>query len=221
MMQGKFITFEGGDGVGKSTQIERLARRLSLHNIQSVLTREPGGTPFAERVREFILGGELPPHSALAEAMLFAAARQDHVEKLIRPALGVGNWVLCDRFADSTRAYQGAAGGVDHAALLTLEGLTHGGTTPDLTLVLDLDPMAGRQRIAARKTVREQAAAEAPIDPFETRGGEFQRKLRQAFLDIARSDPKRCVVIDASQDVVAVDQAVWAAITARYGLGET
>ena len=123
MILGKFITFEGGDGVGKSTQILRLAARLRGCGIDCVLTREPGGTPFAERVREFILGGALPPHPAMAEAFLFAAARVDHVEALIQPALAAGQWVLSDRFADSTRAYQGAAGGVDHDKLLQLETL--------------------------------------------------------------------------------------------------
>lgn len=212
MERGQFITFEGGDGVGKSTQIERLALRLEALGIACVVTREPGGTAFAERVREFILTGELPAHPPLAEALLFGAARVDHVEALIKPALASGQWVLSDRFADSTRAYQGAAGGVDLNVLVQLEMLTHEDCQPDLTLVLDLDPTAGRGRIAAR------AGGAAGTDPFEARDLAFQRRLRAAFLEIAEAETERCRVIDAAQPVEAVASAVWASVAGRFGL---
>lgn len=212
MERGQFITFEGGDGVGKSTQIERLAARLDALGIACVVTREPGGTPFSERVREFILAGELPAHPPLAEALLFAAARIDHVEGLIKPSLAAGQWVLSDRFADSTRAYQGAAGGVGLNVLMQLEGLIHGDCQPDLTLVLDLDPTAGRARIAAR------GGNESRDDPFEGRNLAFQTRLRAAFLEIAAGETERCRAIDAAQPVDAVASAVWAAVAKRFAL---
>lgn len=212
MKRGKFITFEGGDGVGKSTQIERLAERLRALGIGCAMTREPGGTPFAERVRDFILAGGLPPHPALAEALLFGAARVDHVNGLIKPALEAGQWVLSDRFADSTRAYQGAAGGVDQTELMQLEALTHADCLPDLTLVLDLDPTAGRVRIA------ERGAGANGDDPFEGRDLSFQTRLRTAFLEIAQAETERCRVVDAAQPADAVELVVWAIVAERFGL---
>lgn len=217
MMRGRFITFEGGDGVGKSTQISRLARRLDTHGIAHKLTREPGGTPFAERVRGFILDEALPAHPAMAEALLFAAARFDHVDRLIRPALQAGKWVLCDRFADSTRAYQGVAGGVQRDALLRLEAITHADTLPDLTLILDLDPSVGRQRIAERQSSAELGQPSTE-DPFEQRDLEFQKKLRTAFLDIARHEPHRCQVMDASRDADVLEGQIWQVVVERFGL---
>lgn len=211
MARGKFITFEGGDGVGKSTQILRLAERLRARGIDCVLTREPGGTPFAERVREFILSGALPAHPAMAEAFLFAAARVDHVEVLIKPALAQGRWVLSDRFADSTRAYQGAAGDVDIDALMRLEELTHRGCAPDLTLMLDLDPTEGRARIASRGEVSEVDGR----DPFEGRDLAFQTRLREAFVEIAKQEPERCQVIAADRDVELIDADIWDVVVAR------
>ena len=211
MEQGKFITFEGGDGVGKSTQIERLAARLRAKGVDCVLTREPGGTPFAERIRDFILSGGLPEHPALAEALLFGAARVDHVRGLIQPALMAGQWVLCDRFADSTRAYQGAAGGVDAAVLLQLEALTHPDCMPDLTLILDLDPAAGRVRIAARGERDDRGD-----DPFEGRDLDFQKRLRMAFLAIGKADAARCRIIDAAKAEDAVQAVVWDCVADRF-----
>ena len=213
MEQGKFITFEGGDGVGKTTQIERLAARLRAKGIEYVVTREPGGTPFAERVRDFILSGGLPEHPALAEALLFGAARLDHVQRFIQPALDAGQWVLCDRFADSTRAYQGAAGGVDPAVLLQLEALTHPDCAPDLTLILDLDPTAGRVRITERRVRGDEAD-----DPFEGRDLDFQERLREAFLEIARSDQRRCRIIDAAKPEESVEAAIWNCVADRFDL---
>lgn len=212
MERGQFISFEGGDGVGKSTQIARLAARLEALGIACVVTREPGGTPFAERVRDFILAGELPVHPPLAEALLFGAARLDHVEGLIKPALAAGQWVLSDRFADSTRAYQGAAGGVDLSVLMQLETLIHGDCRPGLTLVLDLDPSAGRGRIAARRGGVDGR------DPFEARDLAFQERLRASFLEIAGAESDRCRVIDAAQPVDAVEAVVWGFVADRFGL---
>jgi dTMP kinase len=211
MIRGKFITFEGGDGVGKSTQIARLAAGVRANGIDCVVTREPGGTPFAESVRELILRGDLPPHAPMAEALLFGAARYDHVEGLIRPALDAGRWVLCDRFADSTRAYQGVAGGVGAEALQQLEHLVHADCMPDLTLILDLDPVAGRKRIEER----DSGSRGGKGDPFEGRDLDFQVQLRNAFLDIARQEPARCQAIDASDEADAVETAIRRIVSAR------
>ena len=218
MDRGFFITFEGGDGVGKSTQIARLAERLRALSICCEVTREPGGTPFAERVRAFILSGNLPPHVAMADAFLFAAARIDHVEARIRPAIETGAWVLCDRFSDLTRAYQGAAGGADTAALLQLEALAQGGCTPDLTLMLDLEPAAGRRRIAERNSNSDTASASGGGDPFEGRELAFQQRLRDLFLKIARQEPDRCRVVDAGQDADTIEREIWGLVTARFSL---
>ncbi|MBU2532493.1 MAG: dTMP kinase [Alphaproteobacteria bacterium] len=215
MIRGNFITFEGGDGVGKSTQIRRLENRLRVGGLECVTTREPGGTPFAERVRDFILASNLPAHPAMAEALLFAAARYDHVENLIKPALSEHKWVLCDRFSDSTRAYQGAAGGVDRSSLVQLEALTHESCTPDLTLILDLDPSEGRARIASRRS----ADASNDGDPFEARDLAFQARLREAFLDIAAEEPGRCRIIDAGAGPDAVEEAIWKVVARRFRLG--
>ncbi len=213
MEQGKFITFEGGDGVGKSTQIQRLAARLAGQGIECVVTREPGGTPFAERIRDFILSGALPEYPALAEAHLFGAARVDHVKGLIEPARAAGKWVLSDRFADSTRAYQGAAGGVDRSVLLQLEALTHPNCMPDLTLILDLEPTAGRVRIAERGVCPDRGT-----DPFEGRNLDFQERLRAAFLAIGKANPARCQVIDAAQSADVIEAEVWRLVASKFAL---
>src|SRR6056297_3031648 len=224
MMRGKFITFEGGDGVGKSTQINRLAKRLSAAGVSFSLTREPGGTPFAESLRAFILDPALPPHAAMAEALLFAAARHDHVENLITPALGEGRWVLSDRFADSTRAYQGAAGGLALDTLKRIEGLSHPGLAPDLTIILDLDPALATMRRTQRANATgggdggktaDGAMALPAADRFETRGVDFQIRLRNAFRDIAAAEPQRCRLIDAGAPAVVVEAAIWQVVTER------
>ncbi len=213
MTGGRFITFEGGDGVGKSTQLQRLAERLEGAGIGVTTTREPGGTPFAERLRDLILDPSTPDHPPLAEAFLFAAARHDHVECLIRPALERGDWVLSDRFADSTRAYQGAAGGVEAGALAQIEALAHPDMRPGLTIILDLAPDAGRRRIAHRDGGTPQSG-----DRFERRRDEFQARLREAFLEIAAAEPDRCHVIDAALPEDAVADAIWAAVADRFAL---
>ncbi|MEO0983754.1 MAG: dTMP kinase [Pseudomonadota bacterium] len=208
--RGVFITLEGGEGAGKSTLIERLGRALSRAGLAVRQTREPGGTPLAQRVRELVLNpGDGLSWSPLAEALLMNAARADHLETLIRPALEAGAWVLCDRFMDSTRAYQ-AAGGASAAFLEDLERQVVGDTPPDLTLVLDAAPEA----LLARRDAR------GGTDAFEARSLAFHEEVRRAFLDIARQAPDRCVVIDAAQDADAVFQAAWTAIEARFELAD-
>ena len=209
--RGRFLTLEGGEGAGKSAQGRRLAARLAALGLETVLTREPGGTPHAEELRALILSGALRDAGPLAEAIAFTAARIDHIDALIRPALARGAWVVCDRFADSTRAYQGAAGRLDGALIDRLERIAVGGDRPDLTLILDVDPEQGLARAAARR-----GAAHGP-DRFEGEGLDFHRALRRAFLDIARAAPERCVVIEAGADEATVAAAVWAATRKRLG----
>lgn len=208
--RGRFVTLEGGEGAGKSTQIRRLAARLRERGLDVVETREPGGSPRAEALREVILSGRAKPLGPGGEALLFAAARMDHLETRIRPALSRGDWVLCDRFADSTRAYQGALGALDPALLASLERVALDGTRPDLTLILDAPAEIGMARAEAR---RGAAAA----DRFESEGLESHRTLRDAFLAIARAEPARCVVIDAAGPPEMVETAIWAAVRARFG----
>jgi dTMP kinase len=209
--KGRFITFEGGEGVGKSTQLSRLAEHLRARGLEVVTTREPGGTPKAEALRNVLLSGRIAPLGPLAEAALFAAARLDHVEKLIRPALARGAFVLCDRFTDSTRAYQGARGGVDAQKLSLLEKAAVGDLRPDLTLILDLASGEGLARAEAR---RQMAGLRA--DRFEAEDEGFHEGLRRAFLDIAEQEPERCCVIDASQGVDEIARAIRHFVDARF-----
>ncbi len=208
--RGVFITFEGGEGAGKSTQIARLAATLRAGSGREVVTtREPGGTPRAESYREALLRGVAKPFGPFAEALIFAAARIDHVDGLIRPALARGAIVLCDRFADSTRAYQGAAGGLDPALIASLERVTIQDVRPDLTLILDLPAQAGLAR--ARRRGEGQGEGEAP-DRFEAEALGFHERLRAAFLAIAAAEPARCRVIDAEPGPDAVEAAIRAAL---------
>ncbi|MCB1497113.1 MAG: dTMP kinase [Bauldia sp.] len=209
-MAGKFITFEGGDGAGKSTQIRRLARRLGERGIHVVETREPGGTPIAESIRKVLLSGMVKSLGPEAEAMLFAAARADHVDRLIRPALAAGDWVLCDRFFDSTRVYQGAVGGVDARELDALERVAVGRNRPDLTFVLDVPAEVGLRRVRARL-----AESGGEPDRFESDEIALHEGRRQAFLDIAARQPERCVVVDAARSEDAVAGDVWRIVAMR------
>lgn len=209
MAAGKFITFEGGEGAGKSTQAEMLAQRLNETGHETLVTREPGGSEKAEEIREFLLSGKARGFGSPGEAMLFYAARDDHLEKTIRPALEAGRWVICDRFSDSTRAYQGAAGGVSPALLATLERVVVAETRPDLTIILDLPPEEGLRRAGAGDDETE------PADRFESMDIGFHRALRQAFLDIAEEEPERCLVLDAMEPASAVAEAVWEAVVER------
>jgi dTMP kinase len=213
-MTGKFITFEGGDGVGKTTQIERLAAALVSSGKAVTTTREPGGTPTAESIRRLLLSGFAEPLGPEGEAILFAAARADHVDRVIRPALARGDWVLSDRFADSTRVYQGVTGGADERLLRALERVAIGDTRPDLTFILDLPAAVGLARIRGRS-----GHGGAAPDRFEGEELALQEKRRQAFLDIAAREPGRCVVIDATQSEDMVAAAIWSVVTARL-LGE-
>jgi dTMP kinase len=207
--RGIFITFEGGEGAGKSTQIRRLAERLRADGRDLVLTREPGGSPGAESIRELLLNGETDRWSALTEALLMNAARRDHIERVIAPALTRGAVVLCDRFADSTRAYQGAGGAVDQTVIAQLEAAVVGDTRPDLTLIFDLPVAEGLRRALSRNGGEER---------FEAKGAAFHERLRAAYLDIARAEPQRCVIIDATATLDAVEAAVTAAVERRLGL---
>lgn len=207
-----FISFEGGEGAGKSTQVERLAAHLrKVSDREIVTTREPGGTLRAEAIREALLGGVAKPYGPLAEAILFSAARIDHLDALIRPALARGAIVLCDRFSDSTRAYQGAAGGLRDGLIRALERIVIGDTRPDLTLILDLPAEIGLARAKARS-----AAAAGSADRFEVEAMSFHERLRAAFMRIAGEEPERCAVIDAGAEPDTVEAAVQAAVSARF-----
>ncbi|MBN9304373.1 MAG: dTMP kinase [Devosia sp. 67-54] len=209
----RFITFEGGEGVGKSTQVKRLVAALGDRAIEARRTREPGGTPKAEAVRAFILQGRSEAWGPGAEAVLFAAARLDHVNQLIAPNLEAGRWVISDRFSDSTRAYQGLTGGVDVKLIDALEELALNGHKPDLTIVLDMDPELAFRRVLARET--EAVLAETG-DRFEKEDLDWHRRLRDAFLDIARRNAERCVVIPANQSEDALHQEIWDLLLRRF-----
>jgi len=209
----RFITFEGGEGVGKSTQVKRLLTRLNRGSVAAIRTREPGGTPRAEAIRAYILQGRSETWGAGAEAVLFAAARLDHVNQLIAPSLDAGKWVISDRFHDSTRAYQGLTGGVDEKLIRGLESLALNGRDPDLTLVLDMDPEAAFRRVRDREL---EGALQATGDRFEKEDLEWHRRLREAFLEIARNNPDRCVVIPAGQGEDALEQEIWDTLTRRF-----
>ena len=208
-MAGKFVTFEGGEGAGKSTQVRRLAERLATTGRRVVVTREPGGTPTAEAIRAFLLSGIGPALGAAEEAVLFAAARADHVERVIRPALAAGTWVLSDRFADSTHAYQGASGAADADLLDALDRVAIGRTRPDLTIILDVPVEVGLARAA------ERLAGGEALDRFERDDAATHEARRRAFLAIAAREPRRCLVVDAAQPEDAVADAVWRAVAAR------
>lgn len=201
MTRGFFISFEGGEGAGKSTQIARLATRLRGRDFDVLVTREPGGSPGAEAIRHVLLSGAAEPFGPAMEALLFAAARSDHVEQVIRPAVEAGAIVLSDRFLNSSRVYQGVTGGLDPRFMAALERVAVNGMVPDLTLILDLDPAEGLARAAAR---RGSGAA----DRFERETLAIHQRRREAFLAIARAEPERCVVIDASASPAAVENAV-------------
>ena len=209
----RFLTFEGGEGVGKSTQVKRLVDNLNRVAIPAVRTREPGGTPRAEAIRSFILQGRSESWGAGAEAILFAAARHDHVAQLIAPNLARGTWVISDRFHDSTRAYQGLTGGVDDKLIEALEALALDGHVPDLTIVLDMDPEAAFRRVAQRDL--EDGLAQTG-DRFEKEELDWHRRLRDGFLAIAAANADRCVVLSADQDEDALEQQIWAAVQTRF-----
>jgi dTMP kinase len=207
-MRGRFISFEGGEGTGKSTQAALLAQRLRSMGIGVVLTREPGGSPGAEIIRHVLLSGAAKSLGPDGEAILFAAARDDHVKATIEPALARGRWVVSDRFADSTTVYQGALGKVDPLLLGGLHRVTVGSLKPDLTFVLDVPAELGLERASRRR-------GEAGADRFEGESLEFHEKLRDAYLHLAASEPDRCVLIDAREPQVAVAARIWSTVAKR------
>ena len=202
MTIGRFISLEGGEGAGKSTQAKRLAEALGACGIDTLVTREPGGSEGAEAIRGLLMQGEVTRWSPHSEALLFAAARADHVEKMIRPAVGAGTWVICDRFIDSSRAYQGVAGGIDDAAVLALHAFGSRGLLPDRTFVLEVPPEQGR----ARAEVRDGAGA----DRFAARGDAFHADVAAAFRRFAEHEPDRVRLIDASGTPDTVTEALLA-----------
>lgn len=207
-MRGRFITFEGGEGTGKSTHAAMLAQRLKGLGIGVALTREPGGSPGAEIIRHVLLSGAAQPLGPETEAMLFAAARDDHVRNTILPALDRGKWVICDRFADSTRVYQGALGQVDARLIQALERVTLGDLKPDLTFILDVPAEIGTARAAKRRGT-------AGADRFEAEDAEFHQKLRRAYLELAAREPDRCVAIDATAPKPEVAERIWTIVMSR------
>jgi dTMP kinase len=207
-MRGKFITFEGGEGTGKSTQAAMLALRLESLGLGVQLTREPGGSPGAEIIRHVLLSGAAKPFGPEVEAMLFAAARDDHVRCTILPALQAGKWVISDRFADSTRVYQGSLGRVDARLIRGLERVSIGDLAPDLTIVLDIAVELGLERVRLRR-------GDATPDRFEAENVDFHQKLREAYLAIAVAEPQRCVVIDAAAVKEDVARQIWEAVRSR------
>ncbi len=206
MTQGRFITFEGGEGTGKSTQVARLVDRLVARELEVLQTREPGGSDGAEEIRNLALNGDAGRWSPMTETLLMFAARSDHLERTIRPALEAGRWVVCDRFADSSRAYQGAGGGVAADFIETLDAAVVGPTQPDLTLVFDLPVEVGLERAFGRGLFETR---------FESKGLAFHERLRKGFREIAAAHPGRCVVIDADGDLDTVTDRVWAAVEDR------
>ncbi len=201
---GRFITLEGGEGAGKSTQAARLADTLRAAGVEVVVSREPGGTPGAEAVRALLVEGDATRWSAAAEACLVNAARADHVERLIRPALEAGSWVICDRFVDSTLAYQGAGKGLADSVLRNLHHLSAADLWPDLTLILDLPEAEGLARAGAR----------GGAGRFERHDADFHARVAQGFRDLASAEPRRCRLIDAAGDADAVAARIWAEVRA-------
>ena len=211
-MRGRFITFEGGEGSGKSTHARLLADRLNSHGIEVVLTREPGGSPGAEIIRHILLSGIAKPLGAETEAILFAAARDDHVRATIRPALDAGKWVICDRFIDSTRVYQGALGKVDAKLIRSLERVTVGSARPNLTFILDVPATVGLARAKQRRGT-------GTTDRFEAESVEFHEELRRAYIALADKEPKRCVLVDGRAPREVVSERIWAAVEQRLHPG--
>ena len=206
---GRFITFEGGEGAGKSTQARRLVEQLQARGISVVLTREPGGSEGAESLRNLLVIGDADRWTPTAETLLMYAGRSDHLTRLIRPALEAGTWVVCDRFSDSTRAYQGAGGGVRPAFIEAIEAEVVGADKPDLTLVFDMPVEIGLERAFGRDMFEAR---------FESKGLAFHQRLRNAFLQIARDEPGRCALINAGGTLDDVANEVWSAVSSRLDL---
>lgn len=209
MTRGRFITLEGGEGAGKSTQIALLKESIEASGLSVLVTREPGGSKGGEDIRNLLVNGDTNRWEPLTEALLNYAARHEHLEKIILPALAKGTWVLCDRFADSTMAYQGYGHGMNREVIRRLHRLVVDDVAPDLTLIFDMPVEVGLERATSRGEGE---------DRYERMGIEFHKRLRQGFLDIERKDPARCKIIDASGDIGAVAMAVTAEVSERFGL---
>lgn len=209
MKPARFITLEGGEGAGKSTQVKRLAKRLDTRGIFSVLTREPGGSPGAEEIRKLIVEGAPGRWGPLTETLLLYAARADHLTKTIAPAMEQGHWVISDRFADSTFIYQGIGRNLDEDKIAAINNAVLGPFVPDLTLVLDLPVEIGLKRAHSR------AGAETRFEQFDTA---FHQRLRDGFIELARREPQRCVLVDASGTVDEVEEKIWSAIASCFNL---
>ena len=206
---GRFITLEGGDGSGKSTQMRRLAAALEKHGLKVVMTREPGGSPGAEQIRKLVVEGEGGRWTPITETLLVYAARADHVARTIGPALARGEWVISDRFNDSTYAYQGAGRGVERETIRRIEAAVLDDFKPDLTLILDLPVEVALARAGARGGTENR---------FENMGPDFQEQMRKTFQEIARRNGERCRLIDASGSEEAVATAIWDAVKSRFDL---
>lgn len=209
MSSGHFITLEGGEGTGKSTQAKRLAAALEAKGIASIVTREPGGSPGAEEIRELLVHGEPGRWDVLTELLLLFAARTDHIARTIKPALSTGKWVICDRFTDSTYAYQGVARGLDRETIRRVEAVSIGEFKPELTIVLDLPVETGLQRARARSSDETR---------FEKFDSDFHERLRTAFRKIATNNGDRCVLIEAQGSEDDVADVIWQTAAKRFNL---
>jgi dTMP kinase len=207
--RGRFITLEGGEGAGKSTQAKRLAKALEARGIFVCVTREPGGSPGAEEIRKLLVEGAVGRWDALTETLLLFAARADHLGHIIRPALAAGQWVICDRFTDSTFAYQGAGRRLDETTIAAVDKVTTANFKPDLTLILDVPVETGLSRAGAR------GSHEARFERFDHG---FHERLREYFRALANGEPARCVLVDGSTSPDAVARSIWETVSKRFGL---
>ncbi len=211
-----FITFEGGDGSGKSTQIRLLQEALAASGVSVITTREPGGTPQAERIRNLLLQRDSGRFDPMTEALLLFAARREHLVEKIWPAMKQGQWVLSDRFADSTRAFQGFGMGLDQTAIERMYNIVMGDFCPDLTFIFDIDPVVGLER-SAKRSAATVNKTESTEDRYERMGLGFQQKLREGYLAIASKEPGRCVVIDAAASIEDIHRKVITVVEQRFG----
>lgn len=208
-MTGRFISFEGGEGSGKSTQSQLLCKAFAAASLPYVATREPGGSKGAEAIRSLLVSGEVDSWDADTETVLFYAARLDHVSRLVRPALAEGRHVICDRFADSTRVYQGQGKGISSEYISMLHHMMLGNMMPDLTIVFDIDPQEGLKRAHSRMDNETR---------FESMDMDFHHRIRNGFLSIAKDEPGRCVIVDAAQDKIALHKQVVEVVNSHLGL---